>query len=233
MKAVFFDADGTLLTFSESIGAQYAGLFREFGVSLSADEVERAIWATWKERSVLYLNEAGGYRTSAEQELVFWKGFFAAVCTMLGCDNPAGLFEAVYKHFASPLARPLKSGALDLLESLHERGLVVAVLSNHDARLRTVLTGSPVAHLLKDILTSDVTGYKKPAPEAFEYAASSIGIPGSEILHIGNDLHCDFKGALAAGWQALLLDEERKFEGDKAVRSVESLHEVLGELGLV
>lgn len=58
---------------------------------------------------------------------------------------------------------------------------------------------------------SQDVGVEKPAAEIFDasFAAARFWMPDlqrSEILHIGDSLACDYCGAKAAGFQALLLD---------------------------
>lgn len=54
-------------------------------------------------------------------------------------------------------------------------------------------------------------GYEKPAAEIFDatFEQARFWMPDlqrSEILHVGDSLECDYCGARAAGFQALLLD---------------------------
>ncbi|WP_439242189.1 HAD-IA family hydrolase [Lonepinella sp. BR2474] len=56
------------------------------------------------------------------------------------------------------------------------------------------------------VLTAGVQGRAKPEPELFQQTAQHFGIKPSEILHVGDNLDTDVKGAIQAGCQAMWLN---------------------------
>lgn len=60
--------------------------------------------------------------------------------------------------------------------------------------------------------------FGKPAKSFFSAAVATLGIPAHEVLMVGDDIHTDIEGALAAGLGAVLLRtgkfRERDLEGE-------------------
>ena len=55
------------------------------------------------------------------------------------------------------------------------------------------------------IVYSAKAGYQKPHPEFYSYASSVVGFQPNELLLV-DDTAANIKGALAAGWEAVLWD---------------------------
>lgn len=217
IEAVLFDADGTLLTFNGSPALHYAAVLREHGCTVDEQEIETAFRAVWKERADVYLNREHSFVTDTEREYQFWQQFVAAVCDTAGCQNvPEAVFEAIYELFSRSEVRPLRSGMQELVEMLAAR-TKIGVLSNHDVRVKKVLGRSPIGQRISFILTAEEVGYKKPASALFVAAAHAFRVPVDRLLYVGNDYECDYRGARAAGMQAILLDEQREYRHEPDV----------------
>jgi putative hydrolase of the HAD superfamily len=97
-----------------------------------------------------------------------------------------------------------------LFETLHSRGLKLAIASNFDTRLRPVLEGFAKSRYLDQIVISSEVGWRKPAPQFFEELARRMQCQPAEILFVGDHLNNDYEGAQAAGLRAVLLDPAGK-----------------------
>ncbi|MDX1530555.1 MAG: HAD-IA family hydrolase [Rhodothermales bacterium] len=51
------------------------------------------------------------------------------------------------------------------------------------------------------IVISEEVGVMKPQPGIFQHAAEEAGVRPERILYVGDSLHSDVEGGLAAGWQ--------------------------------
>ena len=58
---------------------------------------------------------------------------------------------------------------------------------------------------LTGVVVSQRVGTIKPHPDIFRVAEGLLGLPGSAILHVGDDWAADVVGAKAAGWRAAYL----------------------------
>ncbi len=128
LRAIFFDAGGTLIRPYPSVGAIYASVAERHGIHRTADEMERAFrqsWAALKEPGLTVL------RKEWWRQLVF---------RVLGQENEP-CFEALFEEFARPESWQVFPDVEATLREAHARGLHVGVISNWDNRLRELLNG--------------------------------------------------------------------------------------------
>ena len=76
------------------------------------------------------------------------------------------------------------------------------------------------------VFTSEDAKSYKPRKELFEFALSKTGLSADEVLHIGDSLGSDIKGAGAVGINAIWINRSGK-EVPTHVTAVKSLLEVL------
>lgn len=73
--------------------------------------------------------------------------------------------------------------------------------------LRPVLSDLGILEFFDVTLFSNEVGYLKPHPEIFNQASQRLGVPLSEMLHVGDDVETDIKGGRAVGMHTLLVEE--------------------------
>lgn len=99
-------------------------------------------------------------------------------------------------------------GAREMLHQLRDTGLRTALISNTTgepgAAIRPVLTALGFDGLLDTLVFSDEQPWSKPAPEIFATALTSLGIPPSRAVHVG-DGWVDIEGARRAGLRGGIL----------------------------
>ena len=88
-------------------------------------------------------------------------------------------------------------------------GYRLAVLSNNDSRLRSVLKDLKVDHLFEHLFISSELGFEKPQIEMFRAVEKTSGCP-QEIMHLGDSMSRDFTGAREAGWRPILYGSKSK-----------------------
>lgn len=230
LRAIFFDAAGTLFHLREPVGDTYARIAARHGVAAEPRALEKAFRAAWKalpspvhpEGSPPVDDDRSWWRE------VVWLTFVQATASRDASgavDDDATAFEPMfaemYAHFANADAWQLYGDTLPALERLREHGsghghpddtsLRLFVLSNFDRRLHPILQGLGIAHFFEQVLLSSEVGASKPHPRMFLAALAAVAataeanIPASQCLHIGDDERCDFAGAQAAGMQAALV----------------------------
>lgn len=192
------DAAGTLIRPWPSVGAVYAKTAREFGLSVQDEEVDQRFYEVFgklqKDRKI----------TSGEEK-DFWRQVVLAVFEPHAADrNLDSLFEELWELFARGEHWRLAEGAKEVLGQLKDRGYRLAVLSNNDSRLRSVLEDLGIDSLFEKIFISSEMGVEKPEPEIFREVEKSFGEEPSSFLHLGDSYSRDFEGAQRAGWKALL-----------------------------
>lgn len=221
VRAVFFDAVGTLIHPEPSAGDAYLEIGRRFGTRLSADEVRRRFGAAFAAEEDA--DAARGHRTDEGRELQRWRSIVSRVLDDVA--DADGCFRALYDWFAQPSAWRVEPGAGPVLRRLESRGYVVGVASNFDHRLRRVMAGLDEVAWLKLLVISSEAGWKKPAPGFFDRLCQEVALPSSRILFIGDDLDNDYAGAIACGLPALLFDPRARsgLSADKRLASLADL----------
>ncbi len=107
---------------------------------------------------------------------------------------------------------------------------MLGIASNFDSRLESVCSGlAPLAGC--PLFISSRLGHRKPAPAFFRAVEARLRLKPDELLLVGDDPANDYQGALAAGWRAILVDRDDRFEGTRRVRNLMEL--VSGPLSLV
>jgi putative hydrolase of the HAD superfamily len=188
VHAVTFDLAGTLLFPHPSVGAVYAACARRHGVEVEAAYLEASFPLAFK----------GGPKN--EKPEVFWR---EVVQRCFGPVLPSALLELVFKEcwdeFGKPAAWRVAPGALNAISAIRFLGIKVAVLSNADTRMRTVLAGKGILRQLDGVYLSSETGFTKPDPRAFAHAARELGGTCATLVHIGDSPEEDGAAARDAG----------------------------------
>lgn len=133
-----------------------------------------------------------------------------------GDGLPDEAHAKLYQHFKSADAYELYPDALRALKKLQKMGIPLGVLSNSDSRVRNVLRDFGITPFLgtvpgttePNIVLSYDIGRSKPDAALFNFARERMSIADpATCWYVGDDLNKDYHGALAAGWNAILVDE--------------------------
>lgn len=212
---IFFDAGGTLLRANPSIGAVYAEVASAYGIQADADEVERAARRYFWEMLERNRKEGGKPHTlSLDQAREWWREIVRRSFGKAS-DSPRfeAFYQAVFEEFARPGRYVLFPEVEPLLEDLRQRGYQLGVISNWDARLRTILEGFGLNRRFQTIVISCEAGCEKPDAGIFEAArraalAQSSGT-APRLLHVGDSFEDDYAGAIRSGFDARLIEREK------------------------
>jgi putative hydrolase of the HAD superfamily len=214
IRAVFFDAGGTLLRTAEPVGRTYARLAGHYGWQAEEEPLDHGFRSAWKQR----IAEGAGADGTLGRE--GWKKILKASVEAGGL--PKGFpfeeyFEEVYAHFARPDAWRDFPETEGVLTRLHQLGVRTGILSNWDPRLRQVLAGFSWAERLDPILISEEVGAEKPGREIFRKAEQAGGLTAGECALVGDDPISDQRGAEGAGWRWALVSRPEKGLGEALV----------------
>jgi FMN phosphatase YigB (HAD superfamily) len=147
-----------------------------------------------------------------------WKVLYA-----LADDAVAGLGEAINRSMHDPHAWVPFSGTRPTLQTLHERGVPVGVISNTGWDVRAVFVAHGLDSFIRSFTLSYEAGAVKPDARIFWRGCASIGIDAGDALMVGDDPRSDGGGA-AAGMRTLLLPLA-PIGGDNGIDAVLSLVE--------
>src|SRR5882724_142707 len=198
VKAIFFDAVGTLFYLTKSVGDHYALVGNDVGLKLDPAALERAFFAAWQRMP----RRAAINGPRKNDDKGWWRELVDLVLDQvapslseLDRDN---FFEIAYEHFAEAGVWELYPEVHGVLEELQPR-FKLAVISNFDGRLRLILQHLGISKFFTNIFLSSELGADKPDPEIYRRALSLMNVKSNEVLHVGDDSQRDWQAATAAG----------------------------------
>jgi putative hydrolase of the HAD superfamily len=209
IKAVFFDAAGTLFETREPVGVSYARIARAYGVDTSPQAVDAAFRRTFREALPLAFGAGRRPEELRRLERDWWHGLVAMTFDGLGeFSHFEGFFNSLFEFFADPAHWVAEPEAMPTLSTLRERGLTLGVISNFDHRLYRILDGLGLSCWFDSITISSEAGYAKPSALLFQTALERHRLAPAEALHVGDSPHLDLAGASAAGMAAVLINHK-------------------------
>lgn len=114
----------------------------------------------------------------------------------------------------------LIDGAIEILKHLRAHEYNIGILSNGFKGVQhRKIENTGMAPYIDLIVLSDDIGVNKPNPEIYRYAMSQSGItdPKRHTM-VGDNMTTDIAGAIASGWQAILLDpNENELKTDNGI----------------
>ena len=229
IKAVFFDAAGTLIKPARSVGESYAAIAAKHGKEVSSTNVTERFRTCFDAAPRLAFPGATE-DTVAALERDWWKSLVAQVFEPW---SPFVRFEEyfaeLFAYFASPNAWTLYPEVLETLTSLKERDLILDVISNFDSRLVRILDGLGAGAQFENIFVSSRVGYAKPDGRIFNAALSCHGLAPAQALHVGDSEINDLSGANQAGIKGILVERGKTSAAPTSDR-INSLRSILALL---
>ena len=194
IRAVTFDAGGTLISPRVSVGHVYAEVAARHGVNgFSPEQLSQRFGEVWKAK--------GEFDFSQEAWFALVRKTFGEKAGSL----PEPFFQDVYQQFGQPDVWTVFADVLPAFDWLASRDIRLAVISNWDERLHRILIGLKLRKYLEIVLVSREVGFNKPSPVIYEEALRKLGLPPESVLHVGDSRAEDLDGARAAGLQGLEL----------------------------
>ncbi len=208
IRAILFDAAGTLFYLTKTVGDHYAHVGREVGLELDAQKLESAFHAAWQQMPQRH--PIDGPRKNDDKG--WWRELvghvFDQVAPSVNELDRDNFFEVAYEHFAEAGVWELYPEVPGVLEELAPR-FRLAVISNFDGRLRLILQHLGISRFFSQVFISSELGADKPDPEIFRRAVTIMHLNADEVLHVGDDPERDWKAAAAAGLLVFRLDRPR------------------------
>lgn len=198
IRAILFDAAGTLIHLPRGVGWHYREIAARHGMDLDEKRLGAAFAAAFR---------AAGPRVSTgvsrpDDDKGWWRALVRRLFSDCG-QAPAeevfrAMFEELYAHFAEPGVWALYPEVEGVLDALHGR-YRLGVVSNFDRRLYPVLDQLGIRRYFDAVVISSETGADKPDPRIFTAALSTLRVPPSEALLAGDDPIQDWRAGEAAG----------------------------------
>ena len=212
-----------------SVGHIYAQGAARHGFRIPPQEIEKLFKKTWKKYGGLRtLLPADGTNQKASEK-AWWERFVRETMEPFKMGRHFDdFFDALYKIFEYEKSWRVFPDVEKTLSSLKTKGFRLGVISNWDSRLIPLLKRLDLSRFFDKIIVSSKIGAAKPNPAIFRKAARLLRQNPEGCLHVGNDLEEDYRGALRAGFSAVLLNRTGKSPGRNVqIRSVSELCRII------
>jgi putative hydrolase of the HAD superfamily len=204
----------------------YGRIFAEDGARFSPGQLRDALTTTWIE---VQREKPGDRYGGVRGEPDFWRDFLSRVRRLLdGGPLSDDAFGKLARYFRDAGVWAVYPDVHPTLDVLAAQGLPLAIVSNWDSYLPTLLERRGLSGYFRTVSVSALEETGKPGAEIFRRTCERMGVAASEVLHIGDSLRDDYDGARAAGLQAVLLD--RRGEHPDVTERIASLSELPARL---
>ncbi|CAL7935287.1 unnamed protein product [Xylocopa violacea] len=233
-RLITFDVTGTLLM--TKLEEHYAEIGSHYGLSVDPRKLARSFRKSFRKLSIEH--PVYGKHTG-----IGWENWWRKIVHNVFKDQHTFVSDATLDKVANNLIQCYGTsmcwhkypGAIELLEYLKKKGLILGVISNFDERLEAVLVDTKIRFYFSFVLTSYEFGAEKPDTSIFDEALRltkerhKINVTPQEAIHIGDSINNDYIGAKKANWNAILIQHdngaeiEKKIPIEDVVRNLEDL----------
>lgn len=213
LKAIFTDFYGTIVYEDGEVIEKISQEIFDTGVVEEKSQIG-AYW--WQEFQSAFLAAHGNtFRTQRELE---YQSLAKTITHFQSTADAVALSDMMFAYWRKP---PIFPEAKEFLESAP---VLVYIVSNID---REDILAAVEFHGLRPagIFTSEDAKAYKPRSELFEYALKATGLCPDQVIHIGDSLSSDIKGAAALGIPAIWVNRSHR-KIPQGVVSVDDLMEV-------
>lgn len=219
VKAAFLDFYGTVVHEDGEIIKKITKIIMETGNTDDRGEKDLVtkdigtFW--WNEFQSMYMN---AYGTNFEtQRALEYKSVKKVLSEFKSDADPAELSDMMFAHWTKP---PIFDESKNFFETCP---VPIYIVSNIDTA--DIVSALEYHGLRPDgVFTSEDARSYKPRKELFQLALRTTGLQGNEVVHIGDSLNSDVKGAGASGINTIWLNRFFK-EVPAGITAIENLME--------
>lgn len=215
VKAIFIDFYGTVVHEDGAVIKEVTEEIISTGAKAEKSEID-GFW--WKEFQTMFMNAYDDkFETQRELELKSLKKTIDKYGSNADATKLSGL---MFEHWMKP---PIFEESKEFFE---KSPVPIYVVSNID---RDDVIKAIAYHELKPagVFTSEDARSYKPRAEIFEMALKKVNLQPDEVVHIGDSLSSDIKGASALGINTVWINRDGKVvpEGIVAVKNLLEIFE--------
>lgn len=215
-RGVTVDAGGCLIEPSERVGDVYARHAAALGCAHVTNESASRLF---KEAFGMYRGAEGAdamrYYGDGKS---FWRRVVRHVLTEANArpiDDAVveSMLNDLYAYYERPSSWNVALGAVDAITRLRRSGVRVALASNWDARLPSLLRALNLDAHFDAVVVSALEKCEKPDPKFFTALSNALDVDPRAIIHVGDDVRNDLRGAASAGFGAAILWSSTSIDG--------------------
>ncbi|MDA8017206.1 MAG: HAD-IA family hydrolase [Thermoanaerobaculia bacterium] len=214
IRAVSFDATHTLFHSPRRVQIYLEVLRRHHGnAAVRAADLDRLLPMVWKEFECSVAPPADrfthhSYPGHPDGSKGFWSRYAERLCEYLELEPSPFAAAELFDRFAQAEAWEVYPDVVRTLSELRRRGLKLAVVSNWDERLPSLLEKLGLAGYFETVVCSAECGVEKPNGAIFRICLDRLDVAPEQALHVGDSELEDVEGARAAGLKALRIDRQ-------------------------
>ena len=199
-KAIYFDLDNTLVHRARSISVYARRLYDRYSTIFVNTNPEALEAVISKQDNGGYLAKGSGYNSIKEAVSHELHKHFIA-------DDRLSV-EQLRQHWIENFSNcaVAMEGAYELLSVLAKHNFHIGIISNGAHKTR-VMTANQLQNIgkVKQIVSSEAFGIKKPNSEIFTATAGAVGFSADECWYVGDHPINDIFGARQAGMNTIWL----------------------------
>ena len=208
-KTIFLDAFGTLFGVRGSVGQIYSEIASKYGVNCAPELLNKHFYIAFRAAAPgIFPGVPTADIPSCEWN--WWRAInrqtFTAAGTIEQFEDFDVFFEDLYRYFTTSAAWKIYPDVIPALTNWQRSGVELAIISNFDSRLHTVLEVLGLNHYFSTVTISSAVSAAKPQAEIFTTALSKQRCSPESAWHIGDSLEDDYLGASNAGLTAIWLN---------------------------
>jgi putative hydrolase of the HAD superfamily len=217
---VFFDLDHTLWDFEKNSALAFETVFKMQDLDVNMSEflqfyvpINREYWERYRKDEI------------SQKQLRYGrlKDTFDLINFAIS-DDVIDILSVEYIHYL-PKFNHLFDGTIEILDYLKPK-YNLHIITNGFAEIQgNKLDNSYISHYFKTITNSEMAGVKKPNALIFDYALNLAKTKKENSIMIGDCIEADVQGALDAGLDAILFNENNS-QMTKNIKQVNHLLEL-------
>lgn len=214
-RLITFDATGTLLM--ARLEKHYTEIGSKHGLSIEPHKLARSFENNFRRLAVEH--PVFGKHTG-----LGWENWWRKIVHNVFRDQNEHISDKILDKIADALIECYGTrrcwdtypGAVELLDCLRERGVILGVISNFDERLESILIDLKIRPFFSFVVTSYDFGKEKPDASIFVEALRlsnkdrRVNIVSQQAIHVGDKIDNDYLGAKNAQWHAFLINHKQK-----------------------
>ena len=210
IKALFVDFYGTIVHEDGEVIKKITDIIQKTGVAEDKSEID-SFW--WKDFQTMFQNSYGD--TFETQRALEEKSLVHTLAKFQSTADAKELSNLMFEHWVKP---PIFEDSKEFFEKSPLPIYIVSNIDTDDINLAIEY------HNLKPagVFTSEDARAYKPRRELFELALEKTGLAPEEVIHIGDSISSDVKGASALGIHTLWLNRFGK-EIPDGIKSISTL----------
>lgn len=223
-KHIFFDLDRTLWDFELNMRQTLIDIFHRHNLGDYAQSTEHFIETFNLHNDRLWNSYQNG---DLKKKVLRYKRFEKTLGDY-GIRNK-DLVMVIDKEYIeeSPRKTALIPHSIEVLEYLKNKYKLHIITNGFNEVQFAKLELCGISHYFTKVVTSEMTGYHKPHPEAFGYTLSSANARKEESVMIGDDLGTDIIGAKNFGIDQVYFNPTQAKHAQKVTHEITSLLELL------